>query len=125
MRTESCSQAAIQGRLSKAREFLDAANDLMTLGVTSRAVIATNFVHAGIAAADVICCRKLGIYSSSANHQDARVLLERAEPTLVTALTALLAMKTEAGYGADPLSAKKLASAEKSARKLVAAAEAA
>ncbi|MDO7883560.1 hypothetical protein [Antiquaquibacter soli] len=56
------------------------------------------------------------------NHADARALLRRAEPSLESALGTLLAMKTDAGYGAQALSAHKLLAAQRAARKLVEAA---
>jgi hypothetical protein len=122
MRTGKCTKSTIEGRLSKAYEFMAAAEALLQLGESSPAVIATNFVHAGIAAADVVCCKKLGMHSTSTNHDDARKLLAQADSALASSLSSLLSMKSEAGYGAEPLSGAKLTAAARAARKLLKAA---
>lgn len=53
----------ITGRLAKARQFADAAHDVLALAGEADDVadaFVTLAVHAGIAAADVICCVRLG-----------------------------------------------------------------
>ena len=109
--------------MAKAIQFMEAAEALALLGEASAAVIATNYVHAGIAAADVVCCRNLGHHASGPNHDEARRLLALADPALVSSLSVLLAMKSDAGYGAAELSTRKLLSAARAARKLVDAAQ--
>ena len=55
-------------------------------------------VHAGIAAADVICCARLGKHSVGDDHQAAVALLNRADKVSAKHLKALLDMKTRSGY---------------------------
>lgn len=85
----------------------------------------TNYVHAGIAAADAICCLALGEHSTGDDHREAVRLIERVSPggrELGRSLSALLALKTEAGYGARPLSGEKVTRARRSATRLLEAA---
>ncbi|OBY30914.1 hypothetical protein [Mycolicibacter kumamotonensis] len=94
-RTRSCSDAFRLGRLKKATEFLDTA--LLVAGQKPDA--ATNlFVLAGIAAADVICCARLGRYAVGENHNEAAALLKQADPTVEKHLRTLLGVKTKAAY---------------------------
>ena len=60
----------------------------------------TLWVHAGIAAADVICCAALGQHSIGQDHTEAVALLKMAnqDPELPRSLAALLRVKTRAGY---------------------------
>jgi hypothetical protein len=64
--TKHCTASARTGRMAKARQFLVAAETIAT--VIDDQEIADAFVtlcvHAGIAAADVICCARLGVYHS-------------------------------------------------------------
>ncbi|MGQ0625391.1 MAG: hypothetical protein ACT4PP_12185 [Sporichthyaceae bacterium] len=61
-------------------------------------VIATNAIHAGIAAADAICCMALRMRSADANHAAAVRLLEGVDPVLSSALSRCLTRKTRAAY---------------------------
>ena len=124
-RTKNCTAADRAGRLAQAEGFWQDAEDLRELGEASPNSIVTLFVHAGIAAADAICCAKLGEYSSSANHAEAITLLEKADPSLAPSLARLVGMKTAAGYGASPMSAQRVTTARGAAEKLVLAARAA
>jgi len=81
-------------------------------------------VHAGIAAADVICCARLGEHASGEHHGEAVALLGKVDKSLAKDLSVLLAMKTAAGYGAVGSSATDAKRAERSARRLVEAASA-
>jgi len=79
-------------------------------------------VHAGIAAADTICARRLGLYSSGENHNEAVALLRRVQPDgpeLGGHLAALLGLKTKAGYTARPVSGNDRMLAGRRARALV------
>ncbi len=57
-------------------------------------VIATNAIHAAIAAADVITCQALGERSSDGNHQSAVELLRPVDASLASALRRALDRKT-------------------------------
>lgn len=94
-RTRSCTTPIRLGRLKKATEFLDTA----LLNENQAPDAAANlFVLAGIAAADVICCARLGQYAAGENHNEAAALLKRADPTVEKHLRTLLGMKTKAAY---------------------------
>lgn len=121
-RTKDCSPADRAGRLQQAEGFWADAEDLAALGEASPNSIVTLYVHAGIAAADVICCAKLGEYSSTANHSDALNLLKKADPTLEVPLSRLIGVKTLAGYGAARVSAARVQTARSAAEKLLVAA---
>jgi hypothetical protein len=64
----------------------------------------TLLVHAGIAAADVICCARLGEYHQGEAHHEAVALLRRADADSSRHLDTLLKMKTRVGYGHAPAS---------------------
>jgi hypothetical protein len=94
-RTRPSSQVIRRGRLKKATQFLDAA--LVIDEEMSDASI-TLLVNAGIAAADVICCVRLGKYAAGENHTEAVALLGQAEPGLDKHLRTLLSVKSKAAY---------------------------
>lgn len=71
-----CNSAVVSGMLAKAIEFFDAAVYLED-GMPSAA--GDLYVNAGIAAADVICCVRLGTHSNTGNHHEARNLLKKAD----------------------------------------------
>ncbi|MGB3676699.1 MAG: hypothetical protein WA988_19890 [Candidatus Nanopelagicales bacterium] len=78
-------------------------------------------VHAGIAAADVICCAALGEHSLGQNHTDAVTLLKQAsrEPALARSLSMLLGVKTKAGYTSDMTSPEVRKQAARAAERLI------
>jgi hypothetical protein len=87
--------------------------------------IVSNLVYAGIAASDAICCVALGEHSQGDSHGEAVALLKKVRPDgpdLAKSLAALLALKTDAAYGNQPLSRDKQRRAERSAEKLIQAA---
>lgn len=95
------------GRLEKARSFREAAEvteQFMTDGADLRDAYVTLCVHAGIAAADVICMNALGEYYAGQRHDEAARLLEKVDKALARHLATLLAMKTKAGYSDIPVS---------------------
>ena len=100
-----CDAAVADARLRKANEFLESAEvvgDLADDEVEVRNAVVTLLVHAGIAAADVVCCRALGEYAiGSDNHQEAIGLLQKVRQpdgkALAKRLRQLLAVKTKAG----------------------------
>lgn len=97
MGTRSCSPEVRHGRLAKAEGFLQAAEDVSTLddsGELHDAVV-TLYVHAGIAAADVICCARLGLHATGDNHAEAVALLTKAGAASHRYLATLLGLKTK------------------------------
>ncbi|GAA5204987.1 hypothetical protein [Microbacterium kyungheense] len=123
-RTKDCSPTERAGRMQQAEGFWQDAEDLRELGEASPNSVVTLYVHAGIAAADVICCAKLGEYSNSANHNEAITLLQKGDASLAPSLARLVGMKSAAGYGANPVSAQRVTTARSAAEKLVVAARA-
>jgi hypothetical protein len=72
MPEKPCSEHVSAGRLAKARQLLAAAQfieDSLSDDVADAYV--TMCVHAGIAAADVICCSRLGRRWQGDNHAEA------------------------------------------------------
>ena len=111
-----------RGRLAKAMQFLHVAEDAYERADAPDAAV-TLYVHAGIAAADAICARALGVHAQGQNHEDAAALLASVDKQAASNLRALLAMKTRAGYGHDPIGAERLARAQRAARSLVSRAQ--
>jgi hypothetical protein len=70
---------------------------------------------AGIAAADVICCARLGEHANGQDHAEAVALVASADKSASKSLSSLLDMKTRSGYSeinsskADRLRAKRAA----------------
>lgn len=85
--------------MAKAEQFYDAAIAVAeeTGGLSDAEV--TLLVLAGIAAADVICCARLGVYAHGESHQEAVALLRRAAPGSAKHLNTLLGSKTKAEFG--------------------------
>ena len=75
-RTRECGGHDARARLRDARQFMEAAELLADAG--NGDVVATNAVHAAIAAADVLCCLALGRRSADGNHDAARRLTAAA-----------------------------------------------
>ena len=101
-----------------ARALADEADDIADAYVTLA-------VHAGIAAADVICCARLGEHAQGQDHHDAVALLKRANPTAARHLDTLLGLKTQAGYSHSPVSTTDVVRAERALRALMETARAA
>ena len=81
-------------------------------------------IHAGIAAADVICCRRLGIHHHGENHAEAVMMIGRVDRPLAAALATLLRKKTASGYSDKASSAADCKQAQRAMDRLVEAAEA-
>lgn len=125
MRTQRCTAATIAGRLARAVEFFESAEDERQQHPQRANAWVTHYVLAGIAAADVICCRALGRHAQGDNHAESLALLRSVQPDgveLASALAVLLGMKTKAGYGQEPVTADDKARAPRRARQLVDAA---
>ena len=94
-----CDPRPAKQRLIEARQFLEAAELL-----NAPDVVATNAIHAAIAAADAVTCHALGERSSDGSHASAIELLRRVDPNLATALKRALDRKTQAAYESTDLS---------------------
>jgi hypothetical protein len=124
-RTTPCNDARRVGRLAKAKQFADAAETVTIVQDTPDQyvdVLITLYVHAGIAAADVICCARLGRHARGENHEHAVRLLEQVDKKGAGSLEVLLGMKTRAGYGSDASSKPDLLRARRAADNLLKAA---
>jgi hypothetical protein len=107
VRTQPCPDGARKGRLAKAEQFFAAADLVQILAdeepdLTDAYI--TLCVHAGVAAADVLCCARLGEHAKGENHQEAIDLLTRVDRELARHLHSLLTMKTRAAYSSTPSS---------------------
>lgn len=102
-RTNDCTPAITAGRVAKSEEFFDAAEAIDALG-QGRDAAATLYIHAGIAAADVLCCRALGRHAQGQNHGEAVELVSAVDKEAGRHLSTLLKHKTRSGYGARSLS---------------------
>lgn len=127
-RTRPCDRSLIRGRLRKADQFLTQADVIRELAEDDAAAgdaYVSLYVLAGIAAADVICCVAMGVHALGESHQEAVQLLRKVRPDgndLARALSALLGVKTRAGYTAEPVTAEMRRRARRQAEKLVVAA---
>jgi hypothetical protein len=127
-RTQACDGAVAAGRLRKAEQFVDAAETVREFADDELDVAdayVTLCVHAGIAAADVICCVSLGMHAVGESHSEALALLESVRPDgseLAKSLRTLLGMKTRAGYAAEPVAAQDRKRAQRQTERLVRAA---
>ncbi|WP_342342451.1 hypothetical protein [Tsukamurella pseudospumae] len=77
------------------------------------------FVDAGIAAADVICCVRLGEHSNSTNHSEAIALLAKADAGIAKHLTTLLGLKNKVAYDHHTLSSRECLKMKRAAAHLV------
>ncbi|MET4159958.1 hypothetical protein [Agromyces sp. PvR057] len=108
MRRVERTAAAEAGRRHKAEQFARATEIVDELADDEFDLIdavVTLCVHAGIAASDVICMRRLGTYAQGESHTDAIKHLYGADTAAANQLSTLLGMKTKAGYGQDSVSA--------------------
>jgi hypothetical protein len=75
-------------------------------------------VDAGIAAAAVICCARLGLHATGQNHNEASVLLRQAEAGMENHLRTLLNLKTKVGYTHQPATVDERKKASRAAEAL-------
>lgn len=92
-RTVSCTRIDATDRLHDAEAFFEVAEV-----ATNPDVVATNSIHAAIAAADAICCLQLRERSAGGDHAAAVSLLGRVDTKLANTLARSLGRKTQAGY---------------------------
>lgn len=105
-RTRPCPPEVRRGRLAKAEQFVQVAAQTLELADEDAEiadVYVTLCVHAGIAAADVICCARLGEHAQGETHTEAVGLLRSVDPGAARQLGVLLGMKTKAGYSYLPV----------------------
>jgi hypothetical protein len=107
------------GGLKKAKEFYTTA--VLVENATPNASVGL-FVDAGIAAADVICCSRLGVYAAGENHNEAVALLEKAEPSAAKYLRTLLNLKSKVAYTHQSVTTDERKKAGRAAENLVEAA---
>ena len=122
---KKCTAVIRAGRLAKSQQFLLGAKTIAAI-IEDEAIsdaYVTLCIHAGIAAADVICCAKLGVHSNSENHNAAVSLLRKIDDKLAKNLETLLKMKTQSGYGSVFTGAAEQKRAGRAATFLVEAAE--
>ena len=83
-------------RLLKAEKFLLAAETIATIidDLAMGDAYVTLCVHAGVAAADVICCSKLGVCYEGLDHNGAIASLAKLDHTTALSLSTLLHIKT-------------------------------
>ena len=110
----------------KARQFHLAAETIAALvdETDISDAYVTLCVQAGIAAADVICCAKLGAHATGQRHADAVALLATVDRALAKHLNTLLTMKTRSGYGPTLTSAADQRRAGRAAAAILIVAEA-
>lgn len=92
-RTTRADESVRRGRMAKAEQFAAAAELVHGLADEAADVAdayVTLCVHAGIAAADVICAARLGVHARGENHQEAVTLLATADRAASRHLDALL-----------------------------------
>lgn len=128
MKTRRCDEATARGRMRKREQFLEAAMNIRDFAndeADRGDAFVSLCVHAGIAAADVLCCAALGVHAQGDDHGEAVGLLARVRPEgeeASKALRVLLAMKTKAGYSPQAVSGDDRKRAARSAERLVTAA---
>ncbi|EYT61986.1 hypothetical protein H483_0111800 [Dietzia sp. UCD-THP] len=115
----NCDAVVTAGRMSKASEFLDAADHL---GEEMPNAAGDLYVDAGIAASDVMCCVRLGLHSNTGNHSEAVALLKRADSGSERHLNTLLNLKNKVAYTHQDLTVAELKKMSRAAEHLVEAA---
>jgi hypothetical protein len=114
--------------MHKAEQFAEAAETIREFADDEADVgdaYVTLLIHAGIAAADVIACHELGEHARGESHTEAVALLRRVRrdgTELAEALSTLLASKTRAGYGHQPVTRDTRTRSSRAAEKLLRAA---
>ena len=124
-RTRACTPAIVAGRQRKADQFAEAFTTVLEFADRPGDVAdacATLAVPAGIAAADVICCVRLGRHHHGEDHRGAIELLASVDRGLARQLKTLLDLKTLAGYSHDPITHASLKKAGRAMTALVSAA---
>lgn len=124
-KTKPCDRAHAAGRLRIAENFMElaeAADIIISENPYRSNGQIANYVQAGIAAADAICCTELKEHSWGENHADAINLIKKVKgdgATLAKDLATLLGMKTNASYGSGPMKENDVLRAQRAADRLV------
>ena len=127
-KTRKCDEATISGRLHKAEQFMESAETIREFADTEDDVTdayVTLCIHAGIAAADVICCIALGEHVQGDDHNEAVSHLSKVRPGgshLGNLLRTLLTMKTRAGYSHESVTSRDRKRAQRAAERLLSSA---
>lgn len=116
-RSRACTVADAKARLHDAQAFLDTAETAQDSDV-----VATNAIHAAIAAADAICCMALRERSAAGTHTEAVDLLGRIDADLANALRRALSRKTQAAYESRDVSPADATACKRQADTLIQAA---
>lgn len=118
-----CGKRAAQGRLDVAREYQELAHSKSNVETGAvRNAMTGNAILAGIAAADAICCIRLGERSTSSDHSDAVLLLAKVDPALAQKLATLIGSKSTSHYGENFIGLETLRSCLRAMDQLVLAA---
>lgn len=107
--------------MRKAESFFEMA-EVAALDEKHADAAAMLFVHAGIAAADVICCARLGEHAQGGSHLESVGLLASVDTDLAGDLRSLLGVKSKASYGQDAVNARESARVARAAAHLIEAA---
>jgi len=101
-RTRRCDRQDAAQRYDQAKAFAELAElDPISADGPTRSAAVSNAILGGIAAADAICCRRLGRHAAGDDHQQALALLEEAGEVGKAArghLETLLSIKNKAQY---------------------------
>lgn len=116
-RRSPCTVADARARLHDAEAFLEVAEIAIDADV-----VATNAIHAAIAAADAICCIAVRERSADGNHAAAVDLLSRIDSALAHALSRCLNRKTQAAYESRDIATRDATSCVRQAGILIEAA---
>jgi hypothetical protein len=123
-RTRQCNRADARVRLDDASRFLAAVDALETSAVhVGNDVLATNAIHAAIAAVDAYCCATLGQRSASGDHSDAAALLQGTDRKLGADFAKVLGYKNAAAYETRETTDDEVKTCRRVAAKLIEAAQ--
>jgi hypothetical protein len=123
-RVKQCDDRLVEGRRRKAVQFLEAAElirDFADDEADAGDVFVTLCVHAGIAAADVVCCRALGHHVQGEDHNEAIAEVGKVDRQHAKDLRTLLQIKTKAAYSPDAVSAEERKRTGRAVERLVGA----
>lgn len=96
----TCGRTQAKNRLDVAKQYQELAHLKSDEDTgAARNAAAGNAVLAGIAAADAICCLRLGQRSSSSDHTDAIALLAKVDKKLAQDFSILIGDKPTSHYG--------------------------
>jgi hypothetical protein len=127
-RVRECDERISAGRFRKALQFRDAAETIREFADDEAEIgdaFVTLCIHAGIAAADTVCCEALGHHAQGDDHNQAIAELSKVRPNgedLGNDLRLLLQMKPRAEYGPIPVTGEQRKRAWRRAERLVEAA---